>query len=772
MNTQTAGDQFYPRVTGLADGGFIICWTSNNAQDGDGYGNYGQRYNAAGVKAGIEFRINNYITGNQGNPFPASLGSDGFYIVWYSQNQVATASGNDIFIQKYDLNGNPQYANEQLVNTYTNGDQQYPVIATSSTNNCLIVWPSNGQDGNGVGVFAKLYSKSGTVIPFGDTTCSLYSGSCESSTSGVYDITTQATYTPSEQAVYNPATQQIFSLDSSPIMGYLSEKGLDISYGAASAIQNNPNTVESLGNGLERSLYDFIVLAGSFFLMCVYVLSQRRRLDSRGRCYDKQTGVFTNTLKAYANELAGLASLYWFIRPLYLFAQGSRFMLTVDYRALCDQYSQSALFVLLFFLFKNIKLHHLKRAMEFNTSSQKGILENWRILLRDALVVILVSSIQVCLPTKGQDNTFIGRCIGNTVYYVFVYLWTDQTLEWMRNKLFVDFLPLFSNTDLIHYIRNCRFYNKAESYFLTTQQLCNQIVADARYKFTVTELKLICSSTPGASDARYLLVSQDNENKSLRSHYFRTERYRDKAEIDYIITSTKSNMENTGSLSASSIFISQTPESKLLEQATRKSLNRKKRTTFSRSIHDFCFFIPICRTNDNYVEKDILLIDMKSGQHLEWQLNNTLTGSLVYSSEKQTLLLVNPVTSASSNHLTVRVYEQKNKYKQRIENDILTQSTHFVASNISKADSVIALKENVWNEAQIIERQIRHIQQEKVTIKLDISVSVDVDQELFKKQRKRHLWSFLTDCLLSLTTVIHKPNQPSRKEVHPDNVTL
>ena len=61
VNTHTVGYQDEAAVTGLADGGFVICWQSGNNeqnQDGSGSGIYGQAFHADGSQRGSEFRIN------------------------------------------------------------------------------------------------------------------------------------------------------------------------------------------------------------------------------------------------------------------------------------------------------------------------------------------------------------------------------------------------------------------------------------------------------------------------------------------------------------------------------------------------------------------------------------------------------------------------------------------------------------------------------------------------------------------------------------------
>ena len=43
----------------------MVMWTSDGGQDGDGTGAFARRFDASGVAAGGEFRINETTTGDQ-----------------------------------------------------------------------------------------------------------------------------------------------------------------------------------------------------------------------------------------------------------------------------------------------------------------------------------------------------------------------------------------------------------------------------------------------------------------------------------------------------------------------------------------------------------------------------------------------------------------------------------------------------------------------------------------------------------------------------------
>ncbi|WP_158283946.1 Ig-like domain-containing protein [Pseudomonas sp. OV226] len=106
VNTSTAYAQEDPVVTGLADGGYVVAWTSNG-QDGAGMGIYQQRYDASGAKVGGETQVNTYTTGNQGGGYLSceiiDFADGGWLVTWQSEQDGASSG---IYQQRYDAAGN------------------------------------------------------------------------------------------------------------------------------------------------------------------------------------------------------------------------------------------------------------------------------------------------------------------------------------------------------------------------------------------------------------------------------------------------------------------------------------------------------------------------------------------------------------------------------------------------------------------------------------------------------------------------------------------
>jgi len=153
INTYTASDQYNPHVAMAPDGRFVVVWTSYG-QDHQGAGVYGQRYDASGNPQGTEFRVNTYTTDYQWGSSIAIDTEGRFAVVWMSNGQ--DGSGQGVYAQRYDASGNPQGA-EFHVNTYTTSDQSSPHIAMDSNARFVVAWMSDGQDGDGYGIYSKLF---------------------------------------------------------------------------------------------------------------------------------------------------------------------------------------------------------------------------------------------------------------------------------------------------------------------------------------------------------------------------------------------------------------------------------------------------------------------------------------------------------------------------------------------------------------------------------------------------------------------------------------
>ena len=79
VNSTTADSQTTASMAMDADGDFVVAWQSN-LQDGSGNGIFAQRYNAAGVAQGVEFRVNTTTANFQVSP-DIAMDADGDFVV-------------------------------------------------------------------------------------------------------------------------------------------------------------------------------------------------------------------------------------------------------------------------------------------------------------------------------------------------------------------------------------------------------------------------------------------------------------------------------------------------------------------------------------------------------------------------------------------------------------------------------------------------------------------------------------------------------------------
>ena len=159
VDTHTTDGQLGPAVAMDADGDFVVVWQSQY-QDGDANGIYGQRFNAAGVPQGGEFRVNVETLGPQSVPAVAMDTDGNFVVTWHT---VTAASLNyEVFARRYNAAGVPQ-GGEVQVNTFTAGHQLYADVAMDDSGDYAVTWSSADEDGDSYGVMARRYNSAGAA---------------------------------------------------------------------------------------------------------------------------------------------------------------------------------------------------------------------------------------------------------------------------------------------------------------------------------------------------------------------------------------------------------------------------------------------------------------------------------------------------------------------------------------------------------------------------------------------------------------------------------
>jgi hypothetical protein len=159
VNSYITNNQTYPSIAAMSDGGFVVTWQSPG-QDGSGYGVYAQRYNAQGQMQGGEFQVNSTSTGDQRYPSITALNDGGFVVTWESAGQDDRNDWSGVYAQRYNAQGQLQ-GGEFRVNSYTTNSQDHACVTALRDGGFVVTWDSLQQDGDGWGVYCQRYNAQG-----------------------------------------------------------------------------------------------------------------------------------------------------------------------------------------------------------------------------------------------------------------------------------------------------------------------------------------------------------------------------------------------------------------------------------------------------------------------------------------------------------------------------------------------------------------------------------------------------------------------------------
>lgn len=175
VNTHVPKHQYYPSVSALDGGTFVVVWQSLG-QDGPDYSIFGQRFGENNV-SGAEFAVHASSDDKQERPTVGSNGGGAFVVAWESCPGLEAGSpgqdgsGCGVYTRHFDKKGAPQ-GEESLVNVFTAHDQSNAALAAFDDGSYVVTFescppayaPPEGQDGDGCGVFARRFTKTGAMI--------------------------------------------------------------------------------------------------------------------------------------------------------------------------------------------------------------------------------------------------------------------------------------------------------------------------------------------------------------------------------------------------------------------------------------------------------------------------------------------------------------------------------------------------------------------------------------------------------------------------------
>jgi len=156
VNAFTTGQQAGSSVALDTAGNFVVVWASDG-QDGGGLGVFGRRFDSNGDPLAGDFQVNEYTTGDQSRPRIAMSPAGDFIVVWEGGPD---ADAGAVMARRYDAGGSA-LGDEFRVNTTEAGAQHEPDVALDSVGRAIVVWTSDGQDGDAGGIYYQRLDASG-----------------------------------------------------------------------------------------------------------------------------------------------------------------------------------------------------------------------------------------------------------------------------------------------------------------------------------------------------------------------------------------------------------------------------------------------------------------------------------------------------------------------------------------------------------------------------------------------------------------------------------
>jgi hypothetical protein len=133
INTYYENYQNEPAIASLQDDGFVVTWMSYN-QTFNAYSISAQRYTADGLKNGFEFQVSAVNPGQHYYPRVTGLEDGGFVIIWFDENRVSRMG------QVFAVNGSRKGLGFEVVDYSMGRGSYFSGIATLPDGGFIVTW--------------------------------------------------------------------------------------------------------------------------------------------------------------------------------------------------------------------------------------------------------------------------------------------------------------------------------------------------------------------------------------------------------------------------------------------------------------------------------------------------------------------------------------------------------------------------------------------------------------------------------------------------------
>lgn len=155
INTTLGGVQQFPDVSMARDGRSVVAWSGAGPDDADGV--YFQLFNASGSTVGSQRRANIRTSGQQSHPSVAMADDGSFVVSWSSRHQDGDGWG--IYYRLFHADGTPN-GDERLATNSSIGSQFRSRIGIDAQGNFGIAWAGYSAQSSW-DVYYRLFDKNG-----------------------------------------------------------------------------------------------------------------------------------------------------------------------------------------------------------------------------------------------------------------------------------------------------------------------------------------------------------------------------------------------------------------------------------------------------------------------------------------------------------------------------------------------------------------------------------------------------------------------------------
>lgn len=168
VDSESLLSQGEPDLAVLADGSFVVVWTSYwydvmlplVPADGDGRGGFARRFAGNGTPLGAVFAVNTYTDDDQDDSHVAALTSGGFVVVWVSDGEDGDGMG--IYARRFAADGMPSDAFK--VNLIVGGNQMNPEVAPLPNGGFVVAYESYEGDPTAVQLRGRFVDSLGALV--------------------------------------------------------------------------------------------------------------------------------------------------------------------------------------------------------------------------------------------------------------------------------------------------------------------------------------------------------------------------------------------------------------------------------------------------------------------------------------------------------------------------------------------------------------------------------------------------------------------------------